>query len=117
VGLFRKSEPAVGQLWLCADPRGWSGGVGGAHVVVLLAQVALDRWRVAVIETRPRGQVLEFEDPRSGVRGGIRLNPRGRDDVIGRSQLIRLRGKVGGIVAAKLDEALGQALLERDQQT
>ncbi len=115
MGIFRRSpKPAVGQVWACTDPRGWSGGAGGEHFVVLLAEEAPEKWRVAVIETNPPDQLIRVDEPRHNLFGGIRLHPRGEPDVVPNFQLKTLKGNLGRVRATKYDEELGLALLRRD---
>lgn len=118
MGLFRKKSPRppakTGAVWHCSDPRNWSSGQGGEHFVVLLAREEGTRWRVAVIETDPEGRVYTIDDKRSGLVGGIRLNPDGKLDLVDESQLLTFKCNFGLVLATRIDEALGQALLDEE---
>ncbi len=101
----RKKKPAAGQVWRCNDPRGWSGGSGGHHYVVLLANAGSGTWRVAVVETSPPNPLIEVHEPRIGVYGGIRLPTA----LLSESKLRDFKGNLGAVRAATYDEQLGAA--------
>lgn len=104
----RRRSLAAGQVWHCEDPRRWSGGSGGRHYVVLLADERDGNWRAAVIETSPPNAIIEIDEPRIGVHGGIRLPTA----VLRESDLGTLKGNLGSVRAALYDEELANAELE-----
>ena len=106
----RRTRPRRGDVRWCEDPRGWSGGIGGHHPVVLLKDRGDGSWECAVINTDHKNPVFRFsplQATRAGVNQGDTIGPPagiGRVEKLGEK-----KGVVSGTTCAEIEQALAKA--------